>query len=138
MEFVVDGLGKAFTNPYEFVSAGLYDYSKGEIGNGNEHGVATSRDGESRVGFQCLDFGDYGSDEITMQIFALTDDPYDIQIYERNPDEEGILLGNFVYQKPKKWNVYQDAVFSTESKIERYYRTLFCFSGENACERFLF
>lgn len=28
LEFVVDGLGKAFTNPYEFVSAGLYDYSK--------------------------------------------------------------------------------------------------------------
>ena len=80
LEFVVDGLGKAFTNPYEFVSAGLYDYSKGEIGNGNEHGVATSRDGESRVGFQCLDFGDYGSDEITMQIFALTDDPYDTNI----------------------------------------------------------
>ena len=25
-------------NPYEFISAGLYDYSKGEVGNGNEKG----------------------------------------------------------------------------------------------------
>ena len=71
MEFVVDGLGKAFTNPYEFVSAGLYDYSKGEIGNGNEHGVATSRDGESRVGFQCLDFGVMVRMRLQCRYFAL-------------------------------------------------------------------
>jgi len=138
LEFVVDGLGKAFTNPYEFVSAGLYDYSKGEIGNGNEHGVATSRDGESRVGFQCLDFGDYGSDEITMQIFALTDDPYDIQIYERNPDEEGILLGNFVYQKPKKWNVYQDAVFQLNQKLKGITELCFVFQAKMHVKGFCF
>lgn len=89
------------------------------------------------MGFQCLDFGDYGSDEITMQIFALTDDPYDIQIYERNPDEEGILWG-ILYIRNRKSGMCIRMLFSTESKIERYYRTLFCFSGENACERFLF
>ena len=50
LEFMITGLGTAFTNPYEFVSAGLYDYSKGEVGNGNEHGVATARGGETHVG----------------------------------------------------------------------------------------
>ena len=111
LEFIITGLGKAFTDPYEFVSAGLYNYSKGEIGNGNEHGVATARDGESQVGFRNIDFGVYGSDEITVPVFALTDDPYEIEIYEGMPDEGGSLLGKFIYQKPKMWNVYQLETF---------------------------
>lgn len=117
MEFMITGLGTAFTNPYEFVSAGLYDYSKGSIGNGNEHGVATARDGESQVGFHDIDFGAYGSDEIRLPIFALTDDPYEIDIYEGMPDEGGVSLGHFVYQMPKKWNVYQDAVYHLNKRL---------------------
>ena len=50
---------------------------KVRLENGNEHGVATARDGESQVGFKNIDFGSYGSDEITVPIFALTDDPYE-------------------------------------------------------------
>lgn len=117
LEFMITGLGKAFTDPYEFVSAGLYDYSKGEIGNGNEHGVATARDGESQVGFRNLDFGAYGSDEITIPVFALTDDPYELQIYEGMPDEGGSLAGEFIYQKPKIWNVYQEATYRLNHRL---------------------
>ena len=118
LEFTVSEFGKAFTDPYEFVSAGLYDYSKGEIGNGNEHGVATARDGESQVGFKNIDFGSYGSDEITVPIFALTDDPYEIQIYEGMPEEDGILIGSFIYQKPKMWNVYQEETFHLKKRLK--------------------
>ena len=117
LEFIITGLGKAFTDPYEFVSAGLYNYSKGEIGNGNEHGVATARDGESQVGFRNIDFGVYGSDEITVPVFALTDDPYEIEIYEGMPDEGGSLLGKFIYQKPKMWNVYQLETFHLNKRL---------------------
>ncbi len=118
LEFTVSEFGKAFTDPYEFVSAGLYDYGKGEIGNGNEHGVATARDGESQVGFKNIDFGSYGSDEITVPIFALTDDPYEIQIYEGMPEEDGILIGSFIYQKPKMWNVYQEETFHLKKRLK--------------------
>lgn len=117
LEFMITGLGTAFTDPYEFVSAGLYDYSKGEVGNGNEHGVATARDGETQVGFRDIDFGVYGSDEIILPIFALTDDPYELEIYEGMPDEGGVSLGRFVYQMPKIWNVYQEAVYKLKRRI---------------------
>ena len=117
LEFMITGLGTAFTNPYEFVSAGLYDYSKGEVGNGNEHGVATARDGETQVGFRDIDFGAYGSDEIILPVFALTDDPYELEIYEGMPDEGGVSLGKFVYQMPKKWNVYQTVVYKLNKRI---------------------
>lgn len=115
--FEISGFGKAFTDPYEFVSAGQYQYSKGNIGNGNEHGVATARDGESQVGFRDIDFGSYGSDEITIPVFALTDDPYEILIYEKMPDEGGELLGSFIYQKPSIWNVYQEETFHLPKRL---------------------
>lgn len=117
LEFIITGLGTAFTNPYEFVSAGLYDYSKGEVGNGNEHGVATARDGETQVGFRDIDFGAYGSDEIILPVFALTDAPYELEIYEGMPDEGGVSLGKFVYQMPKIWNVYQTVVYKLNKRI---------------------
>ena len=64
--------------------------------------------------------------------------PYDIQIYERNPDEEGILLGNFVYQKPKKWNVYQDAVFQLNQKLKGITELCFVFQAKMHVKGFCF
>lgn len=79
LEFRVAGIGMAFQDPYSFVSAGLYDYSNGEVSNGNERGVATSRENETQVGFHHLDFGPYGSDSITIPIFALSSEEYPLQ-----------------------------------------------------------
>ncbi|WP_230397925.1 glycoside hydrolase family 2 TIM barrel-domain containing protein [Novisyntrophococcus fermenticellae] len=129
LEFVITGLGKAFHNPYEFVTGGLYDYSKGEIGNGNDHGVATARDGESQVGFHDIDFGSYGSDEIILPIFALTDEPYKIKIYEGMPGEpEASLIGDCMYQKPSVWNVYQEETYHLKKRLSGV--TSLCFVVE--------
>lgn len=118
LEFEAVGLGPLYKNPYDFVSAGLYDYSKGEVGNGNEKGVATSRDGETQVGFRDLDFGPEGSDEITIPIFALTGDEYTLEIWEGMPGEEGSsLLANVTYQKEPKWNVYQPATYRLNKRL---------------------
>lgn len=138
MEFMITGLGAAFTDPYEFVSAGLYDYSKGAVGNGNEHGVATARDGETQVGFHDIDFGAYGSDEIHLPIFALTDDPYEIDIYEGMPEEGGVSLGHFIYQMPKKWNVYQEAVYRLKKRLRGVTSLCFVFQEKVHLKGFSF
>jgi beta-galactosidase len=119
LEFKTTGLGAAYKDPYGFISAGLYDYSKGEVGNGNERGVATARDGETQVGFHDIDFGSYGSDIITMPIFALSSDKYALQIWEGMPEEEGSeLLADVIYQKPSKWNVYQEETYKLSKKLK--------------------
>jgi len=108
LEFTAEGLGTAFLDPYGFISGGLYDYSLGEPGNGNEHGVATGRDGETQVGYHSIDFGPEGSNEITLPVFALEGEPHRIQIYEGMPGEPGAeLIGDVIYQKPSIWNTYQ-------------------------------
>jgi beta-galactosidase len=118
LEFRATDLGAAYKAPYGFISAGLYDYSKGDVGNGNERGVATSRDGETQVGFHDIDFGPYGSDTITIPIFALSSDEYSLQIWEGMPDEEGSeLLADVIYQKPSKWNVYQEETYRLSKRL---------------------
>ena len=118
LEFKAVGLGTACKDPYGFISAGLYDYSKGEIGCGNEKGIATARDGETQVGFRGIDFGPYGSDTITIPIFALSNEPHSLQIWEGMPDEEGSeMLADVIYQKESKWNVYQEETYRLSKRL---------------------
>ena len=46
-----------YFDPYKLVAGGLYNDSVGDVGNGNEHGVSTARDGKTIVGFRGIDFG---------------------------------------------------------------------------------
>ncbi|MBD7967506.1 glycoside hydrolase family 2 TIM barrel-domain containing protein [Paenibacillus gallinarum] len=126
LEFTATGLGTAFKDPYSFIFGGLYDEVKGEVGNGNERGVATSRDGETQVCYRNIDFGAYGSDLITIPIFALDDEPYELQIWEGMPEEEGSeLLADVVYQKKSQWNVYQAETYQLSKRLREV--TSLCF-----------
>lgn len=119
LEFEATGLGVAYKDPYGFIAGGLYDLSRGEVGSGNERGVATARDGETVVGFSSIDFGPYGSDTITIPIFALSNEEYPIQIWEGMPGEEGSeLLADVIYQKEPIWNVYQEETFRLKRRVK--------------------
>ena len=118
LEFIVEGMGQAYRNPYELISGSLYTSYQGEVSNGNERGVATARDGETVVTFGNIDFGPVGSDEITMPVFALTSEEYPIRIYEGVPGEEGCqLLADVVYQKPSIWNTYQEETYLLAKRV---------------------
>ncbi|MDO3410121.1 glycoside hydrolase family 2 TIM barrel-domain containing protein [Saccharibacillus sp. CPCC 101409] len=118
LEFEASGLGTAYHDPYGFVSAGVYDYSRGDVGTGNERGVATSRDGETVVGFTRLDFGPYGSDTITLPIFALSGEEYPIAILAGIPGEDDSEpLADVVYQKPSIWNTYQEETYKLARRL---------------------
>lgn len=119
LEFKATGLGVAYKDPYNFLSAGLYDYSKGEVTNGNERGVATARGEETQVGFHDIDFGQHGSDRLTIPIFALSGGKYELQIWEGMPGEAGSeMLADVIYQKPSRWNVYQEETYQLSRKIQ--------------------
>lgn len=119
LEFTAEGFGTAFLNPYGFISAGLFSDTVGEIGNGNEKGIATARDGISGAVYSRIDFGDYGSDEITMPVFALDGNPHRIEIWLGKPGgKESELLSEAVYQKPSVWNVYQEETWKLPRRIK--------------------
>lgn len=120
MEFQISGLGQALINPYEFVSAGYHDEGASRnLTNGNERGVATGRDGESRICFRNLDFGGFGSDELTLPVFSLDDEAFPIEIWEGVPGEEGAaMLARVRYQKPSRWNVYQEETYRLPKRLK--------------------
>ncbi len=118
LEFQASGLGRPLLNPYQMISAGLYTDALGEIGNGNEKGVSTARDGESGVFYRDIDFGAFGSDQITLWVFALSDEAYPIEIWTGGPKGQGgRLLCTVTYQKPSQWNVYQEETYRLPQRL---------------------
>lgn len=128
-EISITGMGQPNLNPYEFVSAGLYHFTEGEIGAGNEQGIAFGRDGYSMAGFERVDFGAVGSDEITLPIFALDDKRYEMTLWLGDPRKGGEKLAVLVYQKPSQWNVYQPETYKLPRRLTGV-QTL-CFSMES-------
>ena len=119
LEFKISGIGHAFIDPYNFVYGSLYTDHKGEIGNGNEKGISTPRGEESYFGFENVDFGDIGSDEITIPIFTLNDADYHVGIWEGKPNEPGsILLCDGKYCKKSIWNVYQPETYKLSKRLK--------------------
>ncbi|MBQ6173776.1 MAG: glycoside hydrolase family 2 protein [Clostridia bacterium] len=117
LEFTAEGFGQANLAPYGFVTAGLYDLHEGDIGAGNEQGIAFAREGESMVGFTGVDFGPVGSDEITVPIFALNGDAYDLRLWLGDPRDGGREIAVLHYQKPSVWNVYQNETWKLPERI---------------------
>lgn len=118
-DFCTTGMGTLYFNPYRLVTGGLYNDSVGEIGNGNEHGVATARDGRSVVGFCGVDFGETGSDCITLPVFELGGVRTPIGIWDGKPEEEGSrLLLTAVYEKPSIWNTYQEETYMLPERLK--------------------
>ncbi len=106
LEVSVSGMGRAGLNPYAFVSAGLYDFSAGNVGAGNEQGIAFAPDEWSMVGFRNVEFGRAGSNRLTLPIFTLNGERYEIELYLGDPREGGRLVCTLPYEKPSVWNTY--------------------------------
>ena len=117
LEFSAEGFGCPALNPYSYISAGLYDIYEGEIGTGNEKGIAFARDGESMIGFSLIDFGKTGSNVLTADIFALHGDPYDMELWVGEPGEKPAPVSVLHYEKPSIWNVYQPETWTLPERL---------------------
>jgi len=117
MEFSASGFGNPALDPYSYISAGLYDLHEGNIGTGNEKGIAFARDGESMIGFSRVDFGKTGSDTITVDIFALNGDPYEVEFLTAATGEPPEKTAVLHYEKPSIWNVYQSETWKLDKRL---------------------
>lgn len=116
--FTIAGLGDAYLDPYTFVSAGLYNASNVPMANGNDRGVATLREAESQVGFRGVDFGPFGSDEITLPIFAMEAGAFPIEIWEGMPGEpSAALVDTVTYTQGSEWNTYKPQTFTLPRRL---------------------
>lgn len=118
LEFSIEGHGQATVNPYELVKGALCSRHQGELRNAIEQGIA-SAGGRCVITFDYLDFGDYGSDEITIPIFEMSSAPCPIEIWEGVPEEAGARkLYETIYQKPSIWNTYQADTYKLPERVK--------------------
>jgi len=113
----ITGLGKKFLSPFDFISGGLYTFSNVALTNGNERGVATLYDGDSYVCFSGLDFGDNGSDEVTLGLFPLSNDPFKFEIWEGIPQGGGKFIMDAYYDKGSTWNTYTEVSYKLPRRL---------------------
>ena len=117
LEMKAEGLGRLNLDPYRFLSASLYTQSGGDIGNGNERGISTARDGVSWVAFEHFDFGKFGSDTVTIPVFSFGNTPF--VFWEGIPHAEGSkIIGKAEYTIPSVWNTYLPDTFHLEKRLQ--------------------
>lgn len=112
LEFNIDGVGIANINPYSFVAGSNYSSGSSNLTNGNERGVATTREETSIITFERLDFGTYGSRELTLPIFATDQGVFDISIWSGIPGERSArLITTVTYDLPQIWGLFQEKTY---------------------------
>lgn len=116
LEFEAKGLGTATHNPYDFVPGCMYDSASDECPLSFEGGVFVPKDGKTTITYTNIDFGDFGSDEISIPIFTF-EDTLQIEIIETDSSKEE-LLGKFKYFAESIYNVYQQNTFKLNKRLK--------------------
>jgi len=126
LDFTATGLGEAYLDPYAFISGGLYTNSNIELTNANDRGVAADRELESHVGFEQVNFGEIGSDTITLPLFPLLPNEFPIEIWEGMPGDVGSeKVCEVTYDLGSVWNTYQEKTYKLPRKFKGL--TTICF-----------
>lgn len=95
LDFAVEGMGQTFHSPYEPVTGISYVGSfGGDVSRGVENSAGTDKAQPTGLVYEALDFGEFGSDEITLSIFANDNDPHRIQIWKESPKRAVPDTGN--------------------------------------------
>ncbi len=124
LDFAVEGMGQTFHSPYEPVAGISYARNfGGDVSRGVENSAGTDKSQPTGLVYESMDFGEFGSDEITLSIFANDNDPHRIRIYEGGnaesvSGEPGDLVGEITYQKPGIWEVFQPETFTLPRRLK--------------------
>lgn len=117
-EFIVEGLGAATINPYQFVSASFYTESNYVLDEVYLGGVSATKN-PTYIGFRGVDFGEIGSDEITIpMIHWFRNEAIAIEVWEGMPEKEGSkLLVQDEYQADFVWQTYIENTFHLKERL---------------------
>ncbi len=114
LEYKNTGLGRATIDPYSMVFACKHTGSNRNPILSFQGGVFTNQE-TTWLRFDNVDFGEYGSDEITIPIFSF-DTCLPIEVWEGSP-EDGTLLFSGNYESSSWYNHYQSNTFKLSKRL---------------------
>lgn len=119
LEFEISDMGAVTVNPYELIDAALYNVSNYELDNGLMGGINTRDDVANVIGFKNLDFGDFGSDEVTLPICFWSNDVIPVEIWEGVPgDVDAEKLLEATYQADWIWATFLPNTFKLPKRLK--------------------
>jgi len=119
IEMKAEGFGAFLVNPYEFISASLYQEGSKELGSGKDKGISTPYEGTVWMLFRHVDFGTFGAQTLQIPVFEFNGDPVNFTFWKGVPHQEGsVCIGSGIYQKPSIWDTYQEQTFQLTERIK--------------------
>lgn len=115
LEYKNVGLGRATIDPYNLVCACKHTGSNRNPILSFQGGIFTNQE-TTWIRFDNVDFGEYGSDEITIPIFSF-DTCLPVEVWEGTP-ENGTLLFSGNYESPSWYNHYQSNTFKLSKRLK--------------------
>jgi len=116
LEFEVTGMGKANLDPYGFVSGCQYSKANRPTNVSFQGGAFIDTEDVAIFTFEEVDFGEFGSDEITIPIFSFRDS-FPIEIWQGTM-EEGICLLKGTYAAKSWYNHYQANTYKLPKRLK--------------------
>lgn len=116
LEFDITGMGRATLDPYGLVSGIQYSNCNYEAKLSFQGGVYITSNARTCLTFENVDFGDYGSDEITLPIFSFSDQ-VPVEVWEGIPEEGGTMLMKDIYRAKSWYNHYQENTFTLSKRL---------------------
>ena len=111
------GFGNALVSPYTFISASLYNFSNRPL-NIIEHAAVSVNTERIVTGFNNIDFGSYGSNELILHCgHSGGDKPVPVEIWLGNPDDDGELLDTLDFENNGLWNNFGPQRFVLLKKV---------------------
>ncbi len=129
------GFGAAGFDPYSGrVSASLCSLSSEPLQVVMQGGLQTFKDKDTRIEFDRVDFGKYGSDTLTVGIFSYSSEPIPFELRDGDVN----LIGSFEYQAQSRWNTYQDNAFKLSEPLRGIKDLIFVFKDSLRFQGFEF
>ena len=113
IELKNEGFGAASFDPYgDTVSASLCSSESAPLQVVMKGGLQTLKE-ECSIGFDNVDFGKIGAEELTVGIFSYSSEPIPFDLC----DGEGKLIASFIYQAESQWNTYKYNTFRLPERL---------------------
>lgn len=111
------GFGDALTSPYGFVSASLYNFSNYSL-NIVERGAISGITSRTVIGFERVDFGSFGSDEIILSCgHCGGEEPIPVELWVGNPDDGGELIDVLKFENNGFWDGFAPQTFKLPKRL---------------------